>query len=322
MGWVAEHRQPLNVPDRYADERFFAQTWAKKHGFVSFLGVPVILADSLLAVLVLNGRQPFRLDPDDQSLLDSFVAHAAIAIENARLYDTVRHHAAELEERVRQRTADLEEALRVKTEFLARMSHELRTPLNFILEFSDLLRQGVAGSLLPKQATYLDRIQRGGRRLLSLVTDVLDIAQVDVGKSRLQLEPVILAPLVQEVLGLVQVQASKKRLGITTSLDSWLPFTVADRFKLGQVLFRLVSNAVKFTPAGGSIRLTARQVPGSESTGAGEHGSRGESAPQRPCPPAVRRDRRGGHGHRHPPGGPGDDLRRLPSSGRLGHQGL
>jgi CheY-like chemotaxis protein len=164
--------------------------------------------------------------------------------------------------RVRQRTAELEEALRVKMEFLGKMSHELRTPLNFILGFSDLLRQGVAGSLLPKQATYLDRIQRGGRRLLSLVTDVLDIAQMDVGKSRLQLEPVILGSLVQKALGLVQVQASQKQLHISTSLDPWLPFIVADRFKLGQILLRLVSNAVKFTPAGGSIRLEVGRIEG------------------------------------------------------------
>jgi CheY-like chemotaxis protein/two-component sensor histidine kinase len=98
----------------------------------------------------------------------------------------------------------------------------------------------------------------------------------------LRLEPVILAPLVQEILGLVQIQLSQKRLKVTTALDPWTPFIVADRFKFAQILHNLVGNAVKFTPDGGSIRVTTRQVPGSESTGAGEHGSRGESAPQPP----------------------------------------
>jgi CheY-like chemotaxis protein/two-component sensor histidine kinase len=75
---------------------------------------------------------------------------------------------------------------------------------------------------------------------------------------------------------------SQKRLKVTTALDPWMPFFVADRLKLVQILHNLVGNAVKFTPEGGSIRLTTRQVPGNESTGAGEHGSSGESAPQPP----------------------------------------
>ncbi|MCX5733282.1 MAG: GAF domain-containing protein [candidate division NC10 bacterium] len=95
VGWVAEHRQPLIVSDRYADPRFFAQAWARKNGFVSFLGIPVILGETLLAVLALNARQPFHLTPDEQSLLDSFVAQVAIALENARLYDAAQRELAD-----------------------------------------------------------------------------------------------------------------------------------------------------------------------------------------------------------------------------------
>ena len=173
-------------------------------------------------------------------------------------------------------------------EFLGKMSHELRTPLNFVLGFSDLLQQGMGGSLTPKQTIYLDRIQSGGRRLLSLVNDVLDIAQVDAGKSRLNLEPVILGPLIQEVLGLVQVQATQKRLKVITALDPWLPLVVADRFKLAQILHNLVGNAVKFTPDGGRITVTTRQAPESESGGAGEHGGgeKGLPSPPAPLPPS------------------------------------
>ncbi len=96
VGWIAEHRAVLNVPDRFADERFYGQEWARRHGFVSFFGVPVLMEASLLAVLALNGERPFILDTDDQSLLDSFVAQAAVAIQNARLYEEAQTQRARL----------------------------------------------------------------------------------------------------------------------------------------------------------------------------------------------------------------------------------
>jgi signal transduction histidine kinase len=178
---------------------------------VATITLPIIFGDRPLGVLHSHTTQAGKCFlPDDIRLFQMLAAQAAIAIENARLYSQIQQYAATLEARVKKRTAELEEALRVKVEFLAKMSHELRTPLNFVLGFSDLLHQRIGGPLTSKQAIYLDRIQTGGMRLLSLVNDVLDIAQLDAGKSRLRLEPVILGPLIQEVLGLVQVQATQK----------------------------------------------------------------------------------------------------------------
>ena len=94
VGWVAQQRQLLHIPNLYADERAIGHDWAKNHGFSSFLGVPVMLDNTLLAVLTLNDRQPFQLSADSQTLLDSLVAQAAVALRNARLF-------AESEERRR-----------------------------------------------------------------------------------------------------------------------------------------------------------------------------------------------------------------------------
>src|SRR5712692_9955688 len=109
VGWVATHRQPLNVPAIGDDARFVARDWWQAHGFHSFLGLPILCEDALLAVLAMNGRQPFTLSPEDQALLDSFVAQAAVAIRNASLYATEAQarNAAEV-------------AARVKSEFLAK----------------------------------------------------------------------------------------------------------------------------------------------------------------------------------------------------------
>jgi GAF domain-containing protein/ActR/RegA family two-component response regulator len=85
-GWVAAHRGPLNIPDVFADERYQARDWSRAHGITSFFAVPIVLQDSLLGVLTLNGRAPFSFGPDDQSLLESFVAQAAVTLDHARLY--------------------------------------------------------------------------------------------------------------------------------------------------------------------------------------------------------------------------------------------
>jgi GAF domain-containing protein/ActR/RegA family two-component response regulator len=285
-GTVAATGQPLFVADSQDESRNPNAAFDRQMGFRTYLGLPVKGRHGVLGVVTFNTTDSRNYSDEELSYLTSFADQAAIAIENARLHEAVRRHAEELESKVRERTAELEEALRVKVEFLGKMSHELRTPLNFVLGFSDLLQQGTAGPLTPKQATYLDRIQGGGRRLLSLVSDVLDIAQLDAGKSRLRLEPVILAPLVQEVLGLVQIQLSQKRLKVTTALDPWMPLIVADRFKLAQILHNLVSNAVKFTPEGGSIRIrTYQEAEGrkQKADGGGEEADEAALLPSAEC---------------------------------------
>lgn len=200
--------------------------------------------------------------------------------EVARLYEEVRRYATELEGRVRERTAELEEALRVKAQFLANMSHELRTPLNFILGFSDLLQRGTGGALTPKQAHYVENIQRGGKWLFELVGNILDLSLAGGGANGLRLEAVPLAPLIQEILDMVTVQAEHRRLELITHLDPRLAVVVADRRKLAQIVANLVMNAVKFTPEGGTVRVTARHVerPADRTAGSSQplDGSTGE----------------------------------------------
>ncbi|HEY7649665.1 MAG TPA: GAF domain-containing protein [Methylomirabilota bacterium] len=91
VGWVASHGQPLNASDVFTDSRFFLTPWWHTHGFRSFYGVPVSLDDTLLAVLALIGREPFRLDAGDQELVNGFVGQAAVAIRNARLFSESEH---------------------------------------------------------------------------------------------------------------------------------------------------------------------------------------------------------------------------------------
>ncbi len=259
-GIAASTRQAVTSRDITQDPRFVNKNWAAAEGLRSCILLPLVHGDKIQGILAIFTHAVREFSPGEVAILHSLAAHAALAIENARLHETVRRHADELEDRVRERTAELEEALRIKAEFLGKMSHELRTPLNFILGFTDLLLQGTGGPLTSKQGHFLDRIQTGGKRLLDLVTAILDLSRVDAGSSRLHLESVPLDPLVQEALARVQIVVDQKRLVVTTALDPVLPPVVADRGKLGQILAHLIGNAVKFTPDGGRITIAARQV--------------------------------------------------------------
>jgi signal transduction histidine kinase/CheY-like chemotaxis protein len=259
-GQVVATGKPVAVPDTRGDPRLHYPQHAMQYGLLSYLGLPVKIGDRVFGVLVFNTYAPRVYAEDEIAFLSAFADQAAIAIENAWLYEAIRHHAQDLEVRVRDRTAELEEALRVKSELLRRMSHELRTPLNFVLGFSEILQHQAAGPLTPKQARYVDRIHSGGKRLLELVTALLDISQVQFGESRLHLESVPLTPLVHEVLAGIHPQAARKGLTVTPTLDPGLPCVVGDRPKLMRILGNLVANAVKFTPAGGHVTVTARRI--------------------------------------------------------------
>jgi GAF domain-containing protein/ActR/RegA family two-component response regulator len=258
-GTVALTRQPLilneyqSTPHAHADYPDVLAT----------ITVPVLYGDRLLGVLHSHTTEPARkFTPDDLRLFQMLAAQAAIAIENARLYDAVQRHAAELEDRVNQRTAELEEALRVKAQFLANMSHELRTPLNVVIGFSELLRDGTAGPLTAKQAGYLSKIHTGGKRLLELVTHLLEIAETDTGPASFRLERLVLRECMDEVLGPLAGIVEAKSLALERALDPNLPVVVADRRKLAQILHHLVTNGIRFTPIGGRVTVSTRRISG------------------------------------------------------------
>jgi signal transduction histidine kinase len=174
----------------------------------------------------------------------------------------------ELEQRVEQRTAELaranhelqaakEEAERAnaaKSEFLSRMSHELRTPLNAILGFGQLLEMA---ALPPRQKQAVDHILHGGKHLLQLINEVLDIARVESGRLEIELEPVELAAVINEAIDLVQPLATQHRVQFHQALWGEESHCLrADRKRLKQVLLNLLSNAVKYNRPGGSVAIS------------------------------------------------------------------
>jgi PAS domain S-box-containing protein len=159
------------------------------------------------------------------------------------------------------------EALRTagksKDEFLASMSHELRTPLNGVLGLGEALQEEVYGPVNERQRLALRRIDDSGRHLLSLITDILDVAKVEAGKLTLELTPVNPVELVEASLAIVHPSAQRKSLSLVKRLGFEPGLFLLDERRMKQVLVNLLSNAVKFTPEGGEVGIAAHHDGGS-----------------------------------------------------------
>ncbi len=154
--------------------------------------------------------------------------------------------------------AELENASKHKSEFLANMSHELRTPLNAVIGFSEVLEGRLFGELNDKQAEYIADIHSSGRHLLTLINDILDLSKIEAGRMDLQLTPVVLSDLVQNSVALLRERATRQSIALTLDVDPRVGVVDADERKIKQVLFNLLTNALKFTPEGGRVVVSAR----------------------------------------------------------------
>ncbi len=153
---------------------------------------------------------------------------------------------------------DAERANRAKSEFLSRMSHELRTPLNAILGFGQLLEMD---GLEPQHQESVEQILKGGKHLLDLINEVLDIARIESGRITLSLEPIVLADAMGEAIHLIQPLAAEQGIELKSD-DAWPAdgYVRADRQRLKQVLLNLLSNAVKYNRPGGRVTVRCMDV--------------------------------------------------------------
>ena len=255
VGRIAEERKPSMTNDLASDEHIHNLEWLQSEGLVSFAGYPLLIGDGLLGVIAIFCQRP--ISNDEFKMLGSFVNRTAMAIQNASLHAEITELNLNLEQKVKDRTQKLElantklkKADRMKSEFLANMSHELRTPLNAIIGFAEILRDGICGELNDDQKSAVIDIHESGKHLLQMINDILDLSKVEAGRMELQLEEFPITKAMNEVQSIIRDMANKKGLNLQFFIPDDLPDIRADQVKFKQIMYNLVSNAIKFTPQG------------------------------------------------------------------------
>jgi signal transduction histidine kinase len=156
--------------------------------------------------------------------------------------------------------AQLSAAAKHKTSFVANMSHELRTPLNAVIGFTELLGSGLVGPLNERQQEYVRDIDDAARHLLTIINNVLDSAKLRAGQLTLSLDVVPIRALLERAVEHGNPPGPAQLHDVHLFIEPGIEYVVADRQRLEQVLVHLVSNAVKFSPSGGRVDVTARRA--------------------------------------------------------------
>jgi len=219
-------------------------------GIKAAIGAPMLWEGKGMGSILVGRDYAGPFSDKDITLLKTFADQAVIAIQNARLF-------REIQDKSRQ----LETANKHKSEFLANMSHELRTPLNAIIGFSEVLLERLFGELNAKQDDYLKDIHASGKHLLQLINDILDLSKVEAGRMELDLATFDVPAAIANAMTLIRERAQRHNIALTLDADPQLGEIAADERKFKQILLNLLTNAVKFTPDGGEVRVTAQRSP-------------------------------------------------------------
>ena len=214
---------------------------------------PVLRADGSLAYIVNRVED-----------VTEFVRLKEMDSERQELTAELQQRTAQMEGEIVQRSRELQDANRqlraanqAKSEFLSRMSHELRTPLNAILGFGQVLERG---PLDEDQAQSVQQVLKGGRHLLSLIDEVLDVARIDSGNLAISIEAVQVGDIVQETIDLIRPLAERRGITLEDLVPAGGEYVRADRQRLKQVLLNLASNGVKYNRDGGSVTFSCAKV--------------------------------------------------------------
>lgn len=214
----------------------------------SLILVPLKAENQVIGVLRIGKHQANSYTKEHLGLAGLIANQAAIIIENARLYDSLRDAKDKLEK-----------LNQIKNEFISVISHELKTPITAVKGFVKVVLGKEAGELNPQQEKFLNIAYQGIDRLINLINELLDISNIESGKIRLRLNPLNPREVADEVVRSISVEAKTKKLTIEVKMPVDIPMIVADRGRLFQIFDNLLMNSIKFTMTGGTIVISAKE---------------------------------------------------------------
>ena len=238
LGRVAQTGKLALVNDLTQDQNYIP----KNHYTHSLLVVPVLRDERVIGVIDLESEIPDYFTQEDVSFVSLLASHAAIAIENAQLFEQVKA------------------ANQAKTEFMNIASHELKIPMTSMKGYAKLLQMSASEILSEQQNEFLNVISNNVDRMARLVNDLLDVSRIEAGRIRLVIEDIHMGDVINDVIESVHTQIENKNLHLSVDMPKDLPNLRADYHRLVQIVSNLLSNACKYTPPGGDITITARPV--------------------------------------------------------------
>ncbi len=258
-GLVSSHKGPQTLREIF-----------KLNALLKYFVLTPILAQNDTPGLVIAGNQTGHasITEGDEELLSILADQIGQAISNARLFEKVYRSSQMQEIKVQDRTKQLSTALeevnkisKAKSEFISAVSHELRTPLTSIKGYAALLMTGKLGQIPEKVQERLDKINKHSDNLVKLINDLLDISRIESGRIEMKRNEYHLKPMIESVADLLGPQLKDKGIHFVSEVPDGLPPLLVDGSQIERVFINLVSNAIKFTPADGTITIKVERNP-------------------------------------------------------------
>lgn len=272
----------IHVPDTEKINKSISTNLMTGQGIKSFVQAPIFSEREIIGVLSASSiKEKGYFSDKFIELFKTLAQQLGVAIGTARLYDQLARFNKQLEVKVAERTIELErksielgqantelkELDRLKSEFLANMSHELRTPMNSIIGYTQLLIDGIDGTINEDQKESLETVERNAINLLALINDILDLSKIEAGKITISLQPISLDAVIDEALTTLNPLFENKKQHFSLEKEGPLPEVLGDAEKIRQILINLLNNANKFTDNSGCINLKAGLWRGPTPTG-------------------------------------------------------
>ncbi len=237
IGWAVQQGEPSLITDVTANPHYEPTV----PGMRAQLTIPIRREDRVIGVLALESEDPECFDQEALESINRLIEHAAIAIDNARLFQQVQR------------------ANQAKTEFISFVSHELKQPMTSMKGYVDLLMKGLAGPLTEQQQMFLQVVRSNVERMNRLVSDLLDISRLEAGRLRLEMRTLHPEEVSEDAINAFRQPIEAKGQTLHVEIEPDLPTIYGDHERLVQVLTNLLSNAHKYTPEGGEITFRLRR---------------------------------------------------------------